>query len=106
MLDGRQRSLRSMRVNVPITLALDLGPPTTCVPDPAAAVKSQRVRLLDVVVIGPLMIWGGVKVGGWGGTALAIFGATTMAYNARNYARVRDMAAVPAAPPASPAPTT
>ncbi len=94
-----------MRVNVPITVALDVGEPaSTCVPDPAATVKSQRVRLAEVVVAGPLMIWGGVKTGGWGGTALVLCGLATMAYNARNYARVRDMAAVP--PPAPlPAPT-
>ena len=95
-----------MRVNVPITVALDVGQPTsTCVPDPAATVKSQRMRLLDVGVIGPLMIWGGVKTGGWGGAALALFGVGTMAYNARNYARVRDMAAVPPITDAPPAPT-
>jgi len=91
-----------MRVNVPLTVALDVGTPAVCVPDPLATIKSQRVRLLDVVVIGPLMIWGGVKAGGWGGAALAFFGLTTMAYNARNYARVRDMAAPPpvaASPP-------
>jgi hypothetical protein len=91
-----------MRVNVPITVAFDVGTPVTCVPDPLATMKSQRVRLLDVVVIGPLMIWGGVKAGGFGGTVLALFGLTTMGYNARNYARVRDMAAalpVTASPP-------
>lgn len=92
-----------MRVNVPIMVALDVGTPTTCVPDPLATMKSQRVRLLDVVVIGPLMIWGGVKAGGFGGAVLALFGLTTMGYNARNYARVRDMAAaalpVTASPP-------
>jgi hypothetical protein len=88
-----------MRVNVPITVALDVGEPTsTCVPDPVATVKSQRVRLADVVLVGPLMIWGGVKAGGLGGAALALFGIATVAYNARNYARVRDMAAAPLPP--------
>jgi hypothetical protein len=53
------------------------------------------VRLLDVVVVGPLMVWGGVKAGGWGGAALAVFGLTTIAYNARNYSRVRTLAATP-----------
>jgi hypothetical protein len=92
-----------MRVNVPINVTLDLGTPVTCVPDPLATIKSQRVRLFDVVVIGPLMIWGGVKAGGWGGTVLALFGLTTMGYNARNYARVLDMAAaLPLTPPTSP----
>jgi hypothetical protein len=84
-----------MRVTVPLTVALDVGTPTTCVPDPLATVKSQGVRLLDVAVIGPLMVWGGVKCGGLGGAMLALFGVSTMVYNARNYARVRDMAAIP-----------
>ena len=99
-----------MRVNVPITVALDVGAPTTCVPDALATVKSQRVRLLEVALVGPLMVWGGVKEGGVGGVVLAFCGLATMAYNARDYARVRDMAAVPpvTAPvpvPASPAPS-
>lgn len=86
-----------MRVTVPLTL--DVGTPTACIPDPEATVKSQRMRIFDVVVLGPLMIWGGAKAGGLGGTALAFFGVTTMFYNARNYRRVRNMATVPVAPP-------
>jgi len=85
-----------MRVTVPLTL--DVGVPTTCVPDPQATVKSQRMRIFDIAVLGPLMIWGGAKAGGLGGTALALFGITTMVHNARNYARVRDMATVPVGP--------
>lgn len=85
-----------MRVTVPLTL--DVGTPTACIPDPAATVKSQRMRIFDIAVLGPLMIWGGAKAGGLGGTALAFFGITTMVYNARNYARVRDMAVVPVVP--------
>lgn len=91
-----------MRVNVPLTI--DVGVPTACIPDPEATVKSQRMRLLDIAVVGPLMIWGGAKAGGLSGTALAIFGITTIFYNARNYARVRDMATVPVTPtPTQPA---
>lgn len=82
-----------MRVTVPLTI--DVGAPTACLPDPATIVKSQRMRIFDVAVLGPLMIWGGVKAGGLGGTALAFFGITTMVYNARNYARVRDLATTP-----------
>jgi hypothetical protein len=50
--------------------------------------KSQAVRVLDVVLIGPLMVWGGFKLGGVAGSALAAFGASTIWYNARNYQRV------------------
>lgn len=85
-----------MRVNVPLTL--EVGTPTVCIPDAEATVKSQRMRLFDVAVLGPLMIWGGAKAGGLGGAALALFGVTTMVYNARNYARVRAMASVPIVP--------
>jgi len=87
-----------MRMNIPMTVAFDVGTPAVCVPDVLATVESQRVRLLDIAVVGPLMIWGGVKAGGWSGAALAFFGLATMGYNARNYARVRDMAAAPPVP--------
>ena len=50
--------------------------------------KTQSVRLLDVVLIGPLMIWGGSKAGGAGGALLAVFGVTTILYNANNYLRL------------------
>ena len=52
-------------------------------------VKAQPVRLLDVFVIGPVMIWGGYALDGRGnhlvGAVLALFGLTTIVYNARNY---------------------
>lgn len=51
--------------------------------------KSQFVRVLDVVFIGPLMIWGGLKLRGLGGYTLAGLGAATVIYNARNYLRLR-----------------
>ena len=56
-------------------------------------VKSQPIRILDVVLIGPLMATGGVAL--WRGERrllgglLVFFGVTTMAYNARNYVRVQ-----------------
>ena len=57
-------------------------------------VKSQRVRLLDVFVIGPLMIWGGYALHDAGrsmsGPALALFGLSTIIYNGRNYHVVRE----------------
>lgn len=53
-------------------------------------VKSQLVRLLDVFVIGPLMVYGATRMPrGVPGAALGFFGATTVLYNARNYARIR-----------------
>jgi hypothetical protein len=54
-------------------------------------VKTQGVRVLDVLVIGPLMLWGGLRLmeeHPVSGTALAIFGVSTVIYNARNFGRV------------------
>jgi hypothetical protein len=59
--------------------------------------KSQTTRIIDVVLIGPLMIWGGTEaakaakepLGQKAGGALAIFGLTTIAYNGINYARIK-----------------
>jgi len=56
-------------------------------------VKTQQVRILDVVVIGPLMIWGGLALSGrskLAGAALTFFGASTIWYNARNYRRTEE----------------
>jgi hypothetical protein len=56
-------------------------------------VKSQRVRVADVLLIGPLMAWGGSKLAPRypvAGGLLALLGVATVAYNARNYAIVRD----------------
>lgn len=55
--------------------------------------KAQGIRVLDVVVIGPLMMWGGWRLRQdtpVAGAALAFFGLTTVLYNARNYLRVKD----------------
>jgi hypothetical protein len=51
--------------------------------------KGQWVRLVDVFVIGPLMLWGGYKLVTHkhrvAGASLAVFGAATIGYNAKNY---------------------
>ena len=55
--------------------------------------KTQWVRVADVFLIGPLMMAGGVALGRRGsplwGTLLALFGASTVLYNGRNWLRVR-----------------
>lgn len=65
------------------TVCLELGEET----------KAQGVRLLDVFLIGPLMIWGGdaLKKRGHGvaGPVLSATGVATIFYNGRNYVRVR-----------------
>lgn len=55
--------------------------------------KTQAVRLIDVAVIGPLMVWGGWKLrreAPAAASALAFFGLMTVVYNARNYLRVKE----------------
>lgn len=51
--------------------------------------KPQVVRILDVAIVGPLMMWGGLKNAQQGsvalGGALVLLGAATIGYNARNY---------------------
>lgn len=54
--------------------------------------KAQPVRLADVFIIGPLMIWGGARAirdQPIPGAALAIFGVATILYNARNYLQLQ-----------------
>jgi len=55
-------------------------------------VKTQQVRIADVVFIGPLMIWGGLQLRDAHpvrGTILALLGVSTILYNARNYQLVQ-----------------
>jgi hypothetical protein len=49
---------------------------------------TQKIRLLDIFGIGPLMIYAGVKaedLPGWVRVALAMIGGTTIVYNGSNY---------------------
>jgi hypothetical protein len=55
-------------------------------------VKAQQIRLADVFIIGPLMVWGGMQLRDQypaGGNALALLGVGTVWYNGRNYLRLR-----------------
>jgi hypothetical protein len=53
---------------------------------PAEVAKTQAVRVADVFVIGPLMVFGGLTMPcrplGW---LLVAFGVGTVVYNGRNY---------------------
>lgn len=52
--------------------------------------KTQTIRVLDVVLIGPLMIWGGVALAErnvLAGGLLGLFGVLTVWYNGRNWLR-------------------
>lgn len=47
--------------------------------------KSQAVRLADVFFVGPVMVIGGVRLGGVLGNVLAVLGIATVLYNGKNY---------------------
>lgn len=52
--------------------------------------KTQIVRVLDVVAIGPVMIWAAVsteKLPDWARLFLGISGVATIFYNGRNWLR-------------------
>lgn len=57
--------------------------------------KSQWIRLLDVVLIGPLMIAGGIALteqkSSLGGIVLGALGIATIAYSGRNWYLVRQL---------------
>lgn len=52
-----------------------------------SGVKSQNIRILDIVVIGPLMIYFGYSYQPMNifSILLIFFGATTVTYNLKNY---------------------
>ena len=74
-----------------IAIGLILGYITT------TGVKSQWVRLIDVFIYGPLLIWTGAtqiknsKYGDIIRVALIFFGATTISYNMRNYIHEKEI---------------
>lgn len=50
--------------------------------------KAQPIRILDVVLIGPLMMWGGAQLRRsypLRGDLLTLLGIATIWYNGRNY---------------------
>jgi hypothetical protein len=52
-------------------------------------VKAQWVRVLDVFLLGPLMVYGARRMPrGPAALALGVFGVTTILYNAVNYAKI------------------
>ena len=56
-------------------------------------VKTQNIRLIDVFVLGPMMIYAATLIPKRHATvkaSLGFFGLTTIAYNWRNYNRVQN----------------
>lgn len=63
-----------------IALGLFLGHTST------TGTKTQTIRLLDIFLIGPLMIYIGIKIKPISFfNVVGIFGATTITYNLKNY---------------------
>lgn len=55
--------------------------------------KSQRIRLVDMFLLGPFMIWFGIQAQAVPDLAkgvMVISGIATVIYNGRNYLRIRD----------------
>lgn len=53
--------------------------------------KTQTIRIFDVLLIGPLMVWAGEELAHdkpIRGHGLALLGVATIFYNARNYLKV------------------
>ena len=50
-------------------------------------IGKQKIRLMDVFLFGPLIIYGGFKLGirSWLGIALVIIGIGTIVYNGNEY---------------------
>lgn len=60
--------------------------------------KAQSIRLLDVLLIGPLMVWGGLvsaRQNPVPGFILAAMGVGTIAYNGHNWLHLRDGERIP-----------
>lgn len=59
--------------------------------------KSQEVRLLDVWLLGPFMVWAATqrRLPTWAQTTLAIGGIATIVYNLRNYLAIEQGAERP-----------
>jgi len=48
----------------------------------------QTIRLIDVFLLGPFMIWAGARatgLPGWANAGLVLTGLATIAYNGSNY---------------------
>ena len=52
--------------------------------------KSQTIRLVDVFVLGPFMVWAGLRAMPRGtGAVMAAAGVATIIFNGRNYLEIR-----------------
>ena len=55
--------------------------------------KAQSVRVLDVIALGPFMIWAGYRARDlpmWARVTMILSGAGTIAYNGLNFAEIHE----------------
>jgi len=51
-------------------------------------IKAQYLRVIDVLFLGPFMVWFGIVADGialWAQIVMVFFGITTIFYNAKNW---------------------
>lgn len=57
--------------------------------------KSQNIRLIDVFVIAPILIYGGIQyrkfIPTWLSLSLVVIGGCTLYYNAKNYLETKKL---------------
>lgn len=57
--------------------------------------KSQNIRLIDVYVIAPILIYGGIQyrkvLPKWLSLSLVVIGGCTLYYNAKNYLETKKL---------------
>jgi hypothetical protein len=57
--------------------------------------KSQNIRLIDVYVIAPILIYGGIQyrkvLPTWLSISLVVIGGCTLYYNAKNYLETKKL---------------
>jgi hypothetical protein len=52
-------------------------------------IKPQSIRIIDVLLLGPFMIYAAMRLEGWTRAGLGFVGAATIVYNLRNYWIIR-----------------
>ena len=57
--------------------------------------KSQNIRLIDVFVIAPILVYGGIQyrkvLPNWLSISLVVIGGATFYYNAKNYIETKNL---------------
>ena len=86
----RRRSRRALASRPPSLVHPQLGQIAPAVAATVGDIKAQPVRMADVLVFGPLMIYSGLgkKTPNWLRVGMVVIGAGTILYNLANYFEV------------------